>query len=327
MTSSVDSSSTLSSGSFSSRGARVSISTDSIALTRTSVSASLLPDACLHPTDLLGWSHIAPDGLSPGRIELVALGEHIQHSHEDSTDQKIHDQDKQARNVRRIPIDFSPTRRDEFDAIHNCLTALQAGYPLPDYLTSSETSAATAGSKANNRSEEQLTSNPDSTTADAHQGQLFLELGGDDAQRVGTKVRDGDRRDNPTHSSRSGARRATGAGAEKTKQRRAPWAQIATPETLPETNTNADIDNPIYGQNVTVTGDVTPYDKETIWNLIAQAGGTVGKNVTRKTTMLIVGEWATMTTKEKRARELKEKGQDITLISLKDFLSLVSEEN
>ena len=39
----------------------------------------------------------------------------------------------------------------------------------------------------------------------------------------------------------------------------------------------------------------------------------MGKNVTKKTTVLVVGEWATMTSKEKRARELNDKGQDIQI--------------
>ena len=35
--------------------------------------------------------------------------------------------------------------------------------------------------------------------------------------------------------------------------------------------------------------------------------------MTKKTTILVTGEWATMTSKEKRARELMDKGQDIDI--------------
>ena len=35
--------------------------------------------------------------------------------------------------------------------------------------------------------------------------------------------------------------------------------------------------------------------------------------MTKKTTVLVVGEWATVTSKEKRARELQDKGQDIQI--------------
>ncbi|WP_255372648.1 hypothetical protein [Corynebacterium sp. CNJ-954] len=55
--------------------------------------------------------------------------------------------------------------------------------------------------------------------------------------------------------------------------------------------------------------------------MIAEAGATVGKNVTKKTTLLVIGEWGSVTSKEKRARELKDKGQDITLWSFDELLS------
>lgn len=93
----------------------------------------------------------------------------------------------------------------------------------------------------------------------------------------------------------------------------APWQAVATPDTVPEPNTDADPDSPLYGQNVTLTGDFEPHDKAELWNRIAQMGAQVGKNVTKKTTLLVAGEWATMTSKEKRARELRDKGQDIEI--------------
>ncbi|HIW95512.1 MAG TPA: BRCT domain-containing protein [Candidatus Corynebacterium gallistercoris] len=111
---------------------------------------------------------------------------------------------------------------------------------------------------------------------------------------------------------------------EPAKASRAPWSKVATPDEVPEPNEKADIDGPIYGQVVCVTGDVEPYDKGEVWDMIASRGGTVGKNVTKKTTMLIVGEWASVTSKEKRARELKDQGQDISIIQFKDFLNLLS---
>ena len=88
---------------------------------------------------------------------------------------------------------------------------------------------------------------------------------------------------------------------------------MATPDTVPEPNPNADPDSPLYGENVTLTGDFEPHDKGELWSRIAELGGQVGKNVTKKTTILVAGEWATMTSKEKRARELQEKGQDIQI--------------
>ena len=50
-----------------------------------------------------------------------------------------------------------------------------------------------------------------------------------------------------------------------------------------------------------------------MWSKIAERGGQVGKNVTKKTTILVVGQWATKTSKEKRAEELQSNGQDIAI--------------
>ncbi|MGN0095748.1 MAG: BRCT domain-containing protein [Corynebacterium sp.] len=99
------------------------------------------------------------------------------------------------------------------------------------------------------------------------------------------------------------------------------WQRVATPDTVPEANTEADANGPIFGQNATVTGDFAPYEKGEVWDMIAEAGATVGKNVTKKTTLLVIGEWGSVTSKEKRARELKDKGQDITLWSFDELLS------
>ncbi|GAB3940775.1 exonuclease domain-containing protein [Corynebacterium tapiri] len=93
----------------------------------------------------------------------------------------------------------------------------------------------------------------------------------------------------------------------------APWSKVATPETIPEPNQAADPNDPLYGQQVTLTGDFEPFDKGQLWQAIAEHGGQVAKNVTKKSTILVIGSWGSMTSKEKRARELMDKGQDIQL--------------
>ncbi|SDR89314.1 exonuclease domain-containing protein [Corynebacterium timonense] len=93
----------------------------------------------------------------------------------------------------------------------------------------------------------------------------------------------------------------------------APWQSVATPDTVPDPNADADPSSPLYGHNVTLTGEFEPYDKGSLWESIAAQGASVGKNVTKKTTILVAGEWTTMTSKEKRARELQDKGQDIDI--------------
>lgn len=168
--------------------------------------------------------------------------------------------------------------------------------------------------------------------AAGHEGSLMsfvhdtgFALGSVTAERVTPVLRD-----------RSGAARALQAGAargastsavaeavaaprgsnqegKKPSRGPAPWQSVATPDTAPEPNPEADPNAPLYGQNVTLTGEFEPYDKGTLWAGIAEQGATVGKNVTKKTTLLVAGEWATMTSKEKRARELMEKGQDIEI--------------
>ncbi|MCJ7858638.1 BRCT domain-containing protein [Corynebacterium kalidii] len=119
------------------------------------------------------------------------------------------------------------------------------------------------------------------------------------------------------HTAETGASGKT-AKAEKPQQT---WQRVAAPDTVPEPNPAADANGPVFGQNVTVTGDFAPYEKGEVWDMIADAGATVGKNVTKKTTLLVIGEWGSVTSKEKRARELKEKGQDIALWSFDELLS------
>lgn len=107
--------------------------------------------------------------------------------------------------------------------------------------------------------------------------------------------------------------RSAGSSKKPASPNRAPWQAVATPDTIPDPNPDADPQGALYGQHVTLTGDFEPYDKGLLWQGIAKRGGQVGKNVTKKTTLLVVGEWAKKTSKEKRAEELQEKGQGITM--------------
>lgn len=95
----------------------------------------------------------------------------------------------------------------------------------------------------------------------------------------------------------------------------APWQAVATPDQIPEPSAGASPDDPLNGQNITLTGDFEPYDKGMLWSAIAEHGGQVAKNVTKKSTILVTGAWATKTSKEKRAEELIEKGQNIRIWS------------
>lgn len=110
-----------------------------------------------------------------------------------------------------------------------------------------------------------------------------------------------------------GSNQAGPAKPSQSKGPQRPWQSVATPDTVPEPNADADPNAPLYGENVTLTGEFEPHDKGELWQKIAEQGAQVGKNVTKKTTVLVVGEWATVTSKEKRARELQDKGQDIQI--------------
>lgn len=101
----------------------------------------------------------------------------------------------------------------------------------------------------------------------------------------------------------------------------APWAAVATPDTIPEPNPNADPEGVLFGENVTLTGDFEPFDKGQLWAGLAHHGAKIGKNVTKKTTILVVGSWASTTSKEKRARELQAKGQEIQIWPAADLLA------
>lgn len=127
---------------------------------------------------------------------------------------------------------------------------------------------------------------------------------------------------NPTTDEQNGTAASPPKRDNKGSGRRgpAPWQAVATPDTVPEPALDADPNSPLYNQNVTLTGEFAPHDKGELWDAIAAQGGEIGKNVTKKTTLLVVGEWGSMTWKEKRARELVDKGQDIQIWTAEQLL-------
>lgn len=131
---------------------------------------------------------------------------------------------------------------------------------------------------------------------------------------AGATARSADAASSSTNSGQQSSPRARGGkGGQGGQRRPAPWDSVATPDTIPVPNPDADPNGALFGQHVTLTGDFEPFDKGTLWNAIAARGGQVGKSVTKKTTVLALGTWATKTSKEKRAEELIAKGQDIQM--------------
>lgn len=115
---------------------------------------------------------------------------------------------------------------------------------------------------------------------------------------------------------------AAGGGA----ARRAAWDAAKAPDTVPEPNPDADPAGLLFGRRVTLTGDFAPYDKGRLWEAIAAAGGIIGKNVTRNTDLLVAGPWDSMTAKERKARELRDKGQEIDIWSERELFDVLGLE-
>lgn len=114
----------------------------------------------------------------------------------------------------------------------------------------------------------------------------------------------------------------TGGSAPARRPRRnAKWDAAKTPDTIPDPNPDADPSSLLYQQRVTLTGDFTPYDKGFLWDKIAFAGANINKGVTKKTTILVAGPWDSVTSKEKRARQLQAEGQEIQIWSEKELFT------
>ena len=102
---------------------------------------------------------------------------------------------------------------------------------------------------------------------------------------------------------------------------------------IPETNLQA-YDNFFYGKNIVLTGKL-PYDitRQVAWEKIALLGGNPNKNITRKTDLLVIGEWNAWnlsadgySLKYKKAEALRADGIKIETLSGLDFLALLEDE-
>ena len=105
--------------------------------------------------------------------------------------------------------------------------------------------------------------------------------------------------------------------------RRRAWDAVAAPATVPEPNPEADPNHPLYGHTVTLTGDFAPFDKAVLWDALADHGAKVAKSVTKKTSIVVIGPWPTVTSKQRRAEELIAAGQEIQLWTPEQLLQAV----
>lgn len=82
------------------------------------------------------------------------------------------------------------------------------------------------------------------------------------------------------------------------------------------------------GETICFTGDLISYPiREEAQKLVAQNGGNISQTVTKKTTILVIGNYPTITNKEKKARELISNGQKIKLITENEWLKILNNNN
>lgn len=101
--------------------------------------------------------------------------------------------------------------------------------------------------------------------------------------------------------------------------------------TASTTNTDADPAHPLYGQVVVFTGALS-MRRQDAWDAVAELGGTPDRNVTRRTTRLVIGDGFMgddpadfHTGKAAKALRLRDKGQQIEVLTEADFESLIAE--
>ncbi|MFC7744466.1 hypothetical protein ACFQXA_31315 [Nocardiopsis composta] len=69
----------------------------------------------------------------------------------------------------------------------------------------------------------------------------------------------------------------------------------------------------------------TSRDKIELWGEIAAVGGTIAKNVTKKVTVLVVGDHSAVTAKRRKAEEYQAKGQPIAIIDEAELEQILRE--
>ncbi|MBM7460579.1 exonuclease domain-containing protein [Rhodococcus coprophilus] len=101
----------------------------------------------------------------------------------------------------------------------------------------------------------------------------------------------------------------------------------------PGTAADVDPDHPLYGQVVAFTGGLMSMTRQGAMNAVARCGATAAKAVTRRTTLLVIGDGFTgadpsafTTGKAARASELRAKGFGIEVLTENDLLELLAQE-
>ncbi len=98
-------------------------------------------------------------------------------------------------------------------------------------------------------------------------------------------------------------------------------------------NADADPDNPLYSAGVTFTGTLSSMTRTLAWQQVGACGGIPLDGVSKKTNLLVFGYQdatkltpsASVSSKYKKALDLKSQGADIEIIGEDDFLNMLQE--
>lgn len=107
------------------------------------------------------------------------------------------------------------------------------------------------------------------------------------------------------------------------------------PAERPVANADADPTHPLFGSVVCFSGDLTRYPRSEAQQLVAALGAAVSGNVTKKTSIVVMGGFdpatlrpgAQLSSKVQRAMDLAATGQNITILTEVDFLTLLGESS
>jgi len=101
---------------------------------------------------------------------------------------------------------------------------------------------------------------------------------------------------------------------------------------LPQPSPVADPEHPLFGEVVCFSGDLESYGRAEAQEIVASFGASVSGNVTKKTTLVVMGGFdpatlrpgASLSTKVQRAQELAAKGQQVEVVTEQTFLEILS---
>jgi DNA polymerase-3 subunit epsilon len=101
---------------------------------------------------------------------------------------------------------------------------------------------------------------------------------------------------------------------------------------VPLANPNASPDHPFYGREIVFTGALSSMTRTMAWDRVADVGGRPVPGVTKRTNVLVVGyqdarklrPGEELSAKARKARDLRERGQQIEVMPEVDFIQLLA---